>query len=393
MSILTPVFGFELEFFVRLKDSFKEDLKKRLEAKENVPAEYRSWNFEITNRETDHAKHDAQDSQRKRMRDLLKELMKQRGLKIYVNQNEDSWQVTDEPALSEDKTDKNDYWRVEIISPALGSNENWQEQVHNLFKAFSEQIEITTTKGCSHHVHVTPGTKLDHPWFVAEQLAKIYCGVMYWENALFKVMPPYRKRNTWCRPLAELDPKYSTRRSNEKYTSTNFTNVLKGCGTVEFRRQGWAKTADQTIKQVGHALGQFTAFLVHCKWQELKNTKSIGTPAQYIEAVLEGMRRLPANSQVAGLKEWLHALDTDNSTKDAEELVPDELARAAEIKKNRLFDGTSFAGPQSRPATPTTPTTPGHTVPQPQSALPSKIVSTAWPGSDTGPYENPWAEE
>ncbi|KAK3371074.1 hypothetical protein B0T24DRAFT_705852 [Lasiosphaeria ovina] len=117
---------------------------------------------------------------------------------------------------------------------------------------------------------------------------------MYWENALFKIMPPYRKRNTYCKPLAELDSKllatyrkiqdqtaanaeykwatifdkafsaktleevldlaYGDLKGNrryEKYTSTNFTNVLRNCGTVEFRRQGWPRPPTRLSNRSG----------------------------------------------------------------------------------------------------------------------------------------------
>ncbi|KAI0197542.1 hypothetical protein F4808DRAFT_473724 [Astrocystis sublimbata] len=195
------------------------------------------------------------------------------------------WTIADESSLNE----VGDFWRVEFVSRAFLTTENWQVEVDKVFEVLQEDWEIHLTHGCSMHVHVSPGIMVDGfmkgQRYTIEHLRRLVKAIALFDDATTKIMPRERKENPWAesnfqgskvpiqlKQLYSLVPAQTwaplfnridqlkwpnlvfQALGENRYLSWNFSNISDS-GTVEFRRPPGVINAVQAKHWVAVALG------------------------------------------------------------------------------------------------------------------------------------------
>lgn len=282
--------------------------------------------------------------------------------------------------------------RCEIVTRPMHASEAWQAELDRLFVAISSKFDIWVNGDCSCHVHITPGTSEQAPYYTAEQLARIACATCYWEAPLEQLLPPDRKQNDWAKrnthdipglkllydkvptgtwaPLfkrftdaktlagvaalmlgdarrikvvnknGQLEAKFC-----QKYLSTNFCNVLTKIGTVEFRRQGGVASAELAIKQALLALTLHVSALHTSgpEWEKMQKTKARPTTAAMIAELTRCMALLPPTSQLANFGAWLKQCDQKYHALPPRKLSAGEIQKINTLQSKKRFEATRFA--------------------------------------------------
>jgi hypothetical protein len=200
----------------------------------------------------------------------------------------------------------------------------WQQEILEVFSVILKFCEIRLTTGCAMHVHVSPVLGDD---FTNDQLKQIIKQVIYYDSPLTTIMPPERKENTWAMsnvkrtaawkaaydqvpqrtwaPLFDSLDKHKMKQMllhgwcQERYVSWNFSNVLSGCGTIEFRRPPGVKTAAAANHWVAVTLGYVAHAMVLQNWSMVKLTKTYPSTDNLRNAIAAGVKLLPQISQGA----------------------------------------------------------------------------------------------
>ncbi|KAK3379114.1 hypothetical protein B0T24DRAFT_589708 [Lasiosphaeria ovina] len=431
--MINPLFGFELELFVKLKDEHVKRLKQlhddpaQQPVLKNLPHPFEGWDLAVTTRTSTvnltlrtKVQRD-QAEQRTRVHNVIKFALNRQSIDV----GEGGWSVVDEPSLEEENVEGIDnFWRVEIISRPYHASEHWQDQLRDVYKAVNRYFDIKVTNGCSHHVHITPGTRDEFPFYDAHQVGMILRSDFYWEKPLYNLLPKERKKSVWAMAITDAEAKlknavemvedntkpnikwkdffaHISKREEqglkevvklgfgikhslggvhyERYLSTNYTNVLEGCGTIEFRRQGHAHDYNTAVRQIVLALAQHMAALYVVNWDAVGNTKAVPHDDDYVRDLLAGMQLLPELSWLPEFPEWLQAQLKANKGKAPSELSPADLARVNKIKAENLLGKPGFQIP-SRPGTPV------------REPIANILVSSSLPGSENQLFDNPWAD-
>ncbi|KAK9794509.1 putative Amidoligase enzyme [Seiridium cardinale] len=276
-------FGLEMEMLVRPRSSLQPSLDKA------------GWNKKVVSgdptpgRRPEDPKRLAaelpQKHQRKILRNTLAAVLTARGV-TTTTATEDYLALTlaDEPSLDEVKPD---FWRLEVVSRTMNTNEDWQEEVDHIFSVLSQYCEIKLTVGCSMHIHVSPTQTADlQQKYTIVQLRSILNAISFYDAAITQIMPAERKNNLWAQsnvngektpskikmayravPQRSWGPLFSIFGSikmkamvhremgQDKYMSWNFGHLMDQCGTIEFRRPPGVKTADDAKHWAAFTLG------------------------------------------------------------------------------------------------------------------------------------------
>lgn len=182
------------------------------------------------------------------------------------------------------------------------------------------------------HVHVSPD--VGRAAYTVAQLECMLKAIAFYDQAITKVMPAERKRNTWAEgnPLArgtdgELKSLYQAVPARgwgplfQKYNdmvggnagniyqrihgrnrllSWNFQNVTNPCGTIEFRRPPGVASAAEAIHWAGFALC-FVAQALGTNWAhpDFMKSKTHPTVSQLYDSLKWGEERLHPLSRSA----------------------------------------------------------------------------------------------
>lgn len=354
-SSLQIVFGIEMELLLRPKPAAKLELRRY------------GFNDKISPRSTDSNRKQAN---RVAIYKFLEDTMRGAAIPTGHQQGKfEGWTAEDETALDE----YGDYWRCEIVSRILSSNENWQAEVFSVFRVLGRNFDISLTTGCSTHVHVS--IKQDHIYTI-EQLKRIVKGVIYYDGPITAIMPSERKDNPWADsnvkhkgpwhdgyndarrktwgPLFEWIDKHKMPQtllhgvSGNRYLSWNFSNVFHDCGTIEFRRPPAVDNPAAANHWIAFVVG-FTSNAVQGQdWNAVKKTNVYPSTEDLRSAITRGLRMLPGNS-LGGLGRIVD----DNSPPKV--FTRQELARIDEKKRAKNKKSSPFVEKvvRSRPSTPT----------------------------------------
>ncbi|KAK2812537.1 hypothetical protein FQN50_001181 [Emmonsiellopsis sp. PD_5] len=279
------------------------------------------------------------------------------------------WTVADEPSLDERPgyygqrrplIDFPKLGRCEIVSRVLTSSNQWQTEINDIFEILLDHCDILLTSGCSLHVHVSPSGGS----YTIEHLRNIIKGVIYYDRALTAIMPAERKDNQWAEsnvkaiktwgdavnlvpqntwaPLFDtfdkqkMIPNLMLGICGNRYVGWNFSNVLGGCGTVEFRRPPGVRSSAEANHWIALALGYVANAILLQDWSAIKVTKTHPSTADLRNAITRGTQILGP-----GLNNALSSMaDIDEP---ATRPSSAELARINQKKKDKADKRSLFA--------------------------------------------------
>ncbi|KAI0104179.1 putative amidoligase enzyme-domain-containing protein [Nemania sp. FL0031] len=261
------LFGIEMEMLVKPKDKLISHLNGS------------DWDNTLTSASRDESRKNAN---RFLLRQAIADMLTDEGTPATLHAEDYSaWTVADERTLDE----VDGYWRIEFISNVLSSMEPWSQTIENFFDALHAFCDITLTRGCSMHIHVSPSRTGETP-YTLQQLQRLMKGISFYDDAITRIMPPDRKDNQWAessfqgphalsnlktayesvpsaswKPLfsifdkVKLKPMAYICLGENRSVSWNFANVMAACGTVEFRRPPGVKTAKEARFWAAFTLG------------------------------------------------------------------------------------------------------------------------------------------
>ncbi|KAH6632547.1 putative amidoligase enzyme-domain-containing protein [Chaetomium tenue] len=284
-----PLFGVEIELFVKVKPKVEVlTWKKRHANPDSVPEYWRNWDFDLKNNPPDR---DAQ----------IKVIYQRREVGRAIQADIDAmlgpkngWHCEPDPSLSERMLtlpiDPRKWWGVELVSPPMSVSKQWQQEIEMVYKAVCKNFDIWTSDFCGCHVHVSPGpVKTKENDYSVAKLVRMAKTSYFWEKALCEFLPPDRRESTYARPnyksfatkeyeeveragwgpvFDKLDDLAAGRRGQsnflheiqggliegDRYTSFNF-EAFMDIGTVEFRRQAGVLSPITTAHRILLALG------------------------------------------------------------------------------------------------------------------------------------------
>lgn len=108
--------------------------------------------------------------------------------------------------------------RCEVVSRILQTADDWKREIRVVLGAIGQDFVIDLTKGCAMHVHVSSGPDMR---FSASQLKQVIKGVIYYDRALIKIMPPSCKENQYCMPNTLRIARWGTLYENVPQNSWN----------------------------------------------------------------------------------------------------------------------------------------------------------------------------
>ncbi|WEW59373.1 hypothetical protein PRK78_004844 [Emydomyces testavorans] len=353
-SYLALSFGLEMEFLLKPKPS--------------VAANLLSHGFDpnITPSSGDET---AKDLNRRALRKVIAAVLVGYGVPAGTRSDGyTSWTISDEISLDE----RPGFWRCEMVSRVLETNTAWQAEIDQVFDILLKICDILLTPGCSMHVHVSP--ERDRKYNM-DELKRMLKGIIYYDSAMTKIMPADRKENEWAKSNVEAFPAWNAAvaqvpaRSwapifdefdkhtmkatlllglcDDRYVSWNFSNVLGGCGSIEFRRAPGIKRSAEAKHWVAIAVGYAAFSLTVQDWDTVRSTKTLPTTNALREAINKGVQTLGPMSQGA-----LGAMPDINAA--PRPVTAEELARINQKKKEKAKKLSVFAEKVlSRPNTPT----------------------------------------
>ncbi|EAQ86558.1 predicted protein [Chaetomium globosum CBS 148.51] len=275
-----PLFGVEIEIFVRLLPHVENAIDEAsLRDPRSLPSYWRDWDPTLPNNSRDlGAKQDQRECVGAAIKAIIDAALGPRnGWKCESDASLKEYKLTEPPHLRK-------WWGIEIISPPMSSNKQWQTEIKTIFDVVGESFDFWTNENCACHVHVSPGPTKNSTYSLTDlnQMAK---GAFFWEDALCDLLPPERRvnryadpnytyfchqeyldvpRDGWAPIFHELDAVTSQGQdtflyhmrggaNQTRYISTSFDPFTK-YGTVELRRQAGAASALTVIHRVLLAL-------------------------------------------------------------------------------------------------------------------------------------------
>ncbi|KAK1769230.1 hypothetical protein QBC33DRAFT_513459 [Phialemonium atrogriseum] len=344
----------------------------------------RGWSQEITFATNN--KQRKQDN-RDALRAAIAQALTTQGLRTGVRVEEyKNWTVTDEPSLDEVPG----FWRIELVSRAMTTAENWQREVADIFEAMYKYCDITLTKGCSMHVHVSPSlVATNQTMYTMDDVRKVLKAVAYFDDPMTRMMPADRKANEWAKsnihsdttpsnvkqtylkvrqntwkPLFRIYDNIKNKHhlllefSKDKFLSWNFRHLVDECGTIEFRRPPGVRTAAAANHWVSFTLG-FASEALRVDWRSVEDTTGYPSVENLATFVKSGIVRLEQTSRDAILDALLVEDISPSTVYSAAELeiikrkkaekakAPSPFAEKANSRPNTPASRTSSPGAQS----------------------------------------------
>ncbi|KAH6621334.1 hypothetical protein B0J18DRAFT_457863 [Chaetomium sp. MPI-SDFR-AT-0129] len=294
-----PHFGLEIEIFVRVKSNVESGVLAAMRDGTPINPLWRQFDFNLNNYR-DEMTIGRRGVQREVVGKLIKsmldnELADDHGWICEADASLKEWTLQDPSPRA------NKWWGIEIISPALAANSDWQDQIKRVFSAVTATFELRTAEVCACHVHVSPGPnkKAD---YTMDQMLQIIKGAYFFEEGFRGLLPQERRVNRYALPNYEYygRDEYRSVPSNgwapvfkkidalkklnttsavakrmtvakehlpvndddryTRYTSSNLGAYLRH-HTIELRRQAGVASARTAIRRVLLALTLHTASL------------------------------------------------------------------------------------------------------------------------------------
>ncbi|KAK4136085.1 hypothetical protein BT67DRAFT_432870 [Trichocladium antarcticum] len=188
-----PLFGLEIEIFVKLRPEIECAIKKQRQTDIQPEEPYwRDWDLTLGNGT---GKQNLKAKQRKCVGQAIEALIE------GVLGPTHAWSCEADASLKEYKLteppEPRKWWGIEIISPPMSAGRKWQEEVRQVFAAVDEEFELWTNSFCACHVHVSPGP-LRKNSYTFDQLVQIASASQFWEMALQRILPEERRNNRYA---------------------------------------------------------------------------------------------------------------------------------------------------------------------------------------------------
>ncbi|KAK4133221.1 hypothetical protein BT67DRAFT_59864 [Trichocladium antarcticum] len=346
----SPLFGIEIEIFVKVKDRVQAKVLHKLASRgerASVPEHWQKWDFDLSNNSKVLAKKEAQ------------RLVVGQAIEAAIKKalgDKHGWTCEPDASLKErdldDRKPKDGrkYWGIEIISPPMSSKKHWQVDIKRIFEAVEKQFDLWTNECCACHVHVSPGPKQKDKYTLAD-LVKVANGAFLWEQALQGLLPPARRTNRYAEPnhtvfataeykavqtkgwepvfrkifaaakngemslvgamtQTSLDATTGELQAN-RYLSTSFHPYFR-LGTIELRRQAGVASATAAIHRVLLALTLHVSALDYSYNNALKR-KDHPTTGELVTELSRCNKLLPATCHGADFGRWLRKCADDYS--------------------------------------------------------------------------------
>lgn len=205
---------------------------------------------------------------------------------------------------------------MELVSRAISSDNEWQEEFDQVFGALGLWFDMIRTTGCSTHVHVSPSAqpKGKEDQWAHGHLNKIMKALSYFTIPVNKIMPAERKNNPYAMPnmlsdsVAEKRPdvraayklveaeswkplfdiydsemKKAIHRAMAfrimgecRQVAWNFAHIKNDCGTIEFRQCPGTTTSTPAKHWASFTLGFIyaAAFQTDTDWTQISVKKT-----------------------------------------------------------------------------------------------------------------------
>ncbi|KAK4236517.1 hypothetical protein C8A03DRAFT_16829 [Achaetomium macrosporum] len=334
-----PIFGVEIEIFVRLKPSVEEWILCKRRNGDPLPYHWRHWDNTLLNNSSDRSRKSAQ---RALVGSAIKELISQE-----LGSQDLGWSCEPDASLNEEKLtvppDPRKWWGIEIISPPMSVSRHWQQEIEQVFEAIGQYFNFWTTDQTSCHVHVSPGPNKSSE-YTMDQLINVAKGAYFWETALLDLLPADRKHTGWALPnyttyatkeyyavpydgwkpvfkkLDKLGEQDVTKLvltmagkdvlgEPTRYISHSFHPLLR-LGTIEFRRQAGVASAETAIHR---ALLAVTLHISARRYdfKGAQSRKSYPSSDELIKELAGCIKALPETCHGSQFVSWLKQCVTD----------------------------------------------------------------------------------
>ncbi|KAK4160309.1 putative amidoligase enzyme-domain-containing protein [Cladorrhinum sp. PSN259] len=288
----------------------------------------------------------------------------------------DVWSVIDDESLDEFPG----YWRVELVSRVLSADNDWHIEIDEVFRILRQNCQIRLTSSSSLHVHISPGRNT----FNDMQIRSLGKAVIYYDDAITRIMPAERKPNPYAKsnclpegkgnsggqsvnpkikllysqvPAKTFEPLFKaldkvtwrtvcgmmqeTKGNVARYVSWNFENITKPCGTLEFRRPPGVDSPARARHWVAFALGFVSrATSDPAYWEAAKTRNHGGSVAELKTFVTGGLQRFPLHCAAALLK-------IEEDTSKPLILSAEEQLHIEELKARKARTASPFASKAS----------------------------------------------
>ncbi|KAK3294147.1 uncharacterized protein B0H64DRAFT_374970 [Chaetomium fimeti] len=252
-----PIFGVEIEMFVKIKPRLEVLTREKQRLKTPLPEHWNLWDFDLKNDYDEEHKIDAV-FQRRYVCGAAKEAID------AALGPDNGWSCEIDLSVKERlltlPIDPRKWWGIEVVSPPMSVSKQWQQEIDMVFKAIGKVFDIWTNNTCGCH------------------------GAFFWEEPLRDFLPPERRSNTYALPnhtilatdeykavpragwgpvFAAIEAPATGERAQSKlltalqgpgddwtrYLSTNFApfNDIK---TVELRRQAGTASPTTTVHRI-----------------------------------------------------------------------------------------------------------------------------------------------
>ncbi|KAK3306800.1 uncharacterized protein B0T15DRAFT_395695 [Chaetomium strumarium] len=345
-----PMFGIEIEIFVKLKPDVEQMVRSKQYNGEYLPAYFQRWRLDLLNDSRDK---DKMNEQRSCAAYCIEALIAQEFGDRVVRWNCELDESLVESELKEPR-DPRKWWGVEIVSPPLSVKTYWQQEIEQVFEAVGQYFEFWTTNHTSCHVHVSPGP-VKGIEYTRRDVVNVARGAYFWENALVDLMPADRKTPAYAVPNwmmyatseynqvtsksweplfkklkdargedraglanfvrkmsgADRDPPRDT-----KFISHNFKPLLMQKGTIEFRRQAGVASAETAINRALLAVTLHISARTY-DFKKAQSRKSHPSSMELIAELARCEQLLPPTCKTPkGFVNWLVQCKEDYSDKN-----------------------------------------------------------------------------
>ncbi|KZF24818.1 hypothetical protein L228DRAFT_56544 [Xylona heveae TC161] len=293
-------FGIEIETIIKLKPSTHIDLI-------DVPT---------TARDKDH--------NRAAVHRFVAERLGEESLGVITSHRESDgkhWFIIYDESVNE--ADENMY-ATEIVSPAFPLNSNWQKELSLVFQILDTYFTTVKDASCGTHVHIS---RADSDFSIVNT-KPILKACIYFQEAIEKCLPVYRRNANWCCPnvemseeLTELYPRESGQSfkrifdrvdatttmedivslfSPSRHATWNLRNILYQRGTIEFRAPPQVLTARSTIHWIAFAVA-FLELSTTCSFSRKEQASEPGTLLELRAGIMPALNSLGLSSAISSL--------------------------------------------------------------------------------------------
>ncbi|KAH6650407.1 putative amidoligase enzyme-domain-containing protein [Chaetomium tenue] len=266
-----PLFGVEIEIYVKIHKDLEEKIRdRRYRDIHSMPMYWLEWDFDLQNGQGNLEKKAKQrECVGKAVREIIDvTLGANHGWTCESDASLKEWALTEPP-------DVRKWWGIEIISPPMSVTKHWQEEIELIFQAVGRHFDFWTNECCACHVHVSPGPTKKVK-YTTPQLVRMAKGAFFWEEAFKELLPPERRNNRYA-------------------LANHMVFASSELGTVELRRQAGVASAMTAIHRILFALTLHVSAFRY-DFDGVKTRKTRPDAAELIRELAGCIKKLPGDT-------------------------------------------------------------------------------------------------